>query len=277
MHTTQQLIIPDLDWEIDKASQLAEMGKPFDLRALQMLSLRWSFHLAEACLGWIWRQWLKGVSHEVIRSQVCPFVERGLRMRHESRDYEKLPHHDLLLLHCALLGSDWQQVGMVAEAIADSAGDKGEKPFDVGGLYAAAVGEQYAAAWCGVLKHTILGNEVKARQEYDLVWKSRRDLEFTAAPKAMAAAWLKKDWKSFVNQQRKDFDRLWVKARKNAWSVKSQSPTQIVVTTRGYRIGHMWCWSHCGLALLAARQGIEVATDSFWFPTHALANREVKL
>jgi len=273
MHSTQRLILPDLDWEADLAAQLAEFGTPFELRTLQKMGLRWSFHLAEFCLGWIWRQWLKGTSDEVIANQVRPFVERGLQMRRECRDYEKLPHHDLLLLHCALLGSDAQQVGIVAEAMADSAGDKGQKPFDVGGLYAVAVGEQYAAAWCGMLKHTILGNETKAREEYELIWKLRRDLEFTAAPKALATAWFKKDWKAFVNQLQKDFDKLWIRARKHAWSVKSESPTEVVVTTRGYRIGHMWCWSHCGLALLASRQGVVVATDPLWFPSHALPNR----
>src|SRR6186713_2688791 len=49
MHTAQHLRIPDLDWEADKAAQLAEFGRPFDLRALQKCGLRWSFHLAESC------------------------------------------------------------------------------------------------------------------------------------------------------------------------------------------------------------------------------------
>ena len=37
-----------------------------------------------------------------------------------------------------------------------------------------------------------------------------------------------------------------------------------------YNVQQLWCWAHCGLALLAYRAGAEVATDPFWFPSHAL-------
>jgi hypothetical protein len=37
-----------------------------------------------------------------------------------------------------------------------------------------------------------------------------------------------------------------------------------------HSLPQLWCWAHCGMALLAHRQGIEVATDPFWFPLHAL-------
>jgi hypothetical protein len=35
-------------------------------------------------------------------------------------------------------------------------------------------------------------------------------------------------------------------------------------------IDQEWCWNNCGMAMLACRQGAEVATDPFWFPSHAL-------
>jgi hypothetical protein len=158
----------------------------------------------------------------------------------------------------------------VVHSISDSSGDKGATPIDIGGLYAVAVGELYAAAWCGFLKYSILGDASKARREYDLIWTAHRDQQLVAAPKALTAAWLKNDPKSFVKQQQKDFERLWARSRKHAWSVKSETEEEIVITANGYDVGHMWCWSHIGLALLAHRKGWEVATDPFFFPASAL-------
>lgn len=278
MPTTQQLKVLDLEWEAKKAATLAELGKPFDeshRHGLLDSGLRWAFHYADWCLGWIWRQWLMGTPHEVIREQVGPFVERGLRLRREAHDYEKLPHHDLLLLHCAIFASDAAQLSEVVETVSDVAGDKGTRPADVGSQFSLSCGEFYAAAWCGMMKNAILGDAVKAAEQYAMIWKAKRDQEFVAAPKALTNAWLKQDWRAFINHQKKDFERLWTRARRHQWSVKSETPSEVVVTTRGYRISHMWCWSHCGMALLAHRKGVEVATDPLWFPPHALGGSPV--
>jgi hypothetical protein len=273
MQTTKQLGLLDLEERARQHSVLAELGKPFnesDRIGLCKCGLRWALHMAEHALGWIWHQWLLGTPHADIKTRVALFVTRGLELRRQSQCYEKLPHHDLLLLHCAIFASDESQLMDVVRAIGDASGDKGETPMDVGGLYAVAVGELYAAAWCGMMKYSILGNEVKATEQYNLIWKAKRDLEFVAAPKALATAWFKRDWNAFIKQQEKDFDRYWNRARKHSWSVKSEDSREIVATTRGYEIGHMWCWSHCGMALLAHRNGIKVATDPLWFPRHAL-------
>jgi hypothetical protein len=271
--TAPRLNVIDLEQQAGIHATLSEFGRPFDQRhriGLCSSGLRYACSYAEHCLGWIWHQWLMGTPHESIREQVALFVERGLHLRKEARSYEKLPHHDLLLLHCAIFASDLRQLNEVVGTIADASGDKGERPFDVGGLYAVAVGELYAAAWCGMMKYSILGDATKATEQFNIIWEAQRDQEFIAAPKALAAAWLKKDWKAFVRHQQKDFERLWTRARKHGLGVKSENSREIVVATSNYRIGHMWCWSHCGLALLAHRQGIEVATDPLWFPPHAL-------
>ena len=80
-------------------------------------------------------------------------MERGLRLRNEARDYEKRPQHDLLLLHCAIFGSDDAQLNEVVGTVSDAAGDKGTRPADVGNQFSVSCGELYAAAWCGMLKH----------------------------------------------------------------------------------------------------------------------------
>jgi hypothetical protein len=247
---------------------LAELGRPCDESRdkLGLLGddLKYAAAYAEFCLGWIWRQWLLGAAKGTITKQVVPFIERGLELRKRSFGYYMLPQHDLLLLHCAIFASDDRQLERVVDAIADASGDKGEKPLNDG--------ELYAAAWCGMMKYWILGDEEKAMEQSNLIWGAYRDQQFFAAPKPLVTPWLKKDWKALVNRQQKDFDKLWKRARKDGWTVRSESSTEIVVRTNGYQIGHMWCWAHCGMALLANRQGAKVATDPLWFPSHALSD-----
>jgi hypothetical protein len=85
---------------------------------------------------------------------------------------------------------------------------------------------------------------------------------------------------AFVKCQQKDFEKLWNRARKDRWTVRSENSTEMVVTSERYQIEHQWCWAHCGMALLAHRQGAEVVTDPFWFPSVALedaaASRQTK-
>ena len=150
----------------------------------------------------------------------------------------------------------------MVEAVSDSSGENGERPSDDG--------ELYAAAWCGLIKYWILGDDQKAVAESDVIWGAYRDAQVFAAPKPLTIPWIKRDWKTFVERQKKDFEKLWSRARKDAWTVRSETTSEIVVRSDGYQIGHMWCWAHCGMALLAHRQGVEVATDPFWFPAHAL-------
>ena len=174
-----------------------------------------------------------------------------------------------MLLHCAIFASDDRQLEHVVETIADASGDKGDKPLDNG--------ELYAAAWSGMMKYWILGDEDKAIDQSNLIWSAKRDTQLFAAPKSLVIPWLKKDWKAFIHQQRMDFQKLWSRARKDAWTVLSENSTETVVRTNGYQIGHMWCWAHCGLAMLANRKGVEVATDPLWFPESALISKSVQL
>lgn len=268
------LVLINVDERVRQLFELAKLGKSFDEDdriGLCKAGLDWPYSYAKWALGWIWHQWLLKTSGDIIRREISIFVERGLEMRERAQSYLKLPHHDLLLLHCALFACDDNQLAKVVSAIGDSSGDKGAKPVDIGGG-AVATGEIYAAAWSGFLKHSLLGNSERAREEYHLIWTTKRDPQFIAAPKALPAAWVKKDWKAFVKQQQKDFDRLWATARKHNWSVKSENEHQVMVYTGGYKFGHMWCWSHIGLAIMAQRLGADVITDPLFFPANALTD-----
>jgi hypothetical protein len=248
-----------------KAEDGARFGVPIDkddLIYLKASGLKDAAYRAASCMGWVWRQWLLGSTKSVIAERVGPFVNRGLEYRERSQSYHLLAHHDLYLLHCAIFGSDNAQLKAVANQIADTSGDKGERPLDNG--------ELYAAAWCGMMKYWILGDMEKATEQSNLIWGAYREPGVSAASKPLVTPWLKKDWTAFKKAQQKDFEKLWNRARKDRWTIRSETPDEIVVTTERYQIQHQWCWAHCGMALLAHRQGIEVVTDPFWFPAAAL-------
>lgn len=252
-----------------KAEVQAEFDKPIDdsMRVgLLKSGLQASAHRASNCMGWIWRQWLLGASRKAISRKVEPFVSRCLELRDLCKSYHMLPFHDLFLLHCAIFAAEDTQLQLVAERVADAAGDKGEKPLDDG--------EIYAAAWCGMMKHWILGDDAKAAAQAALIWGAKRRHGVFAAAKPLVTPWLKRDWAAFAKAQRSDFDKLWQRIRKDGWTVKSETPAEVVVTTDRYQIQHQWCWAHCGMALLAHRQGANVVCDPFWFPSSAIEERE---
>jgi hypothetical protein len=241
-----------------KAESLAQFGMPIE----KGNSFQGAAHRASSCMGWIWRQWLLGSPRALLSRQVEAFVDRGLELREHSQCYDYLPRHDLFLLHCAIFASGDKQLQTVAEHIADADGDKGQKPLDNG--------ELYAAAWCGMMKYWILGDERKAVQQSDLVWGAYRERGVSTSSKPLVLPWLRRDWKAFAKYQQKDFEKLWNRARKDCWTIKSENSTEVIVTTERYQIEHQWCWAHCGMALLAHRRGAAVVTDSFWFPPSAI-------
>ncbi len=252
-----------------KAEGQAQFGKSIqesDLAFLAGNGLQDAAHRALNCMGWIWRQWLLGAEKHLLSRQVEPFVTRGLEFRDRTRSYDYLALHDLYLLHCAIFASSDSQLKTVAERLADGSGDKGSRPKDVGH------GELYVAAWCGMMKYWILGDDQRAIQHADLIWGAYRQSGVLAASKALVLPWLTRDWSAFRKSQQKDFDKLWNRARKDRWTVKAEDSTEVIVTTERYQIGHQWCWAHCGMALLAYRQGAEVLTDSFWFPPAAVGD-----
>jgi hypothetical protein len=253
-----------------KAENFAKFGKPLERADLVFLAgngLQDAAHRASSCMGWIWRQWLAGVAKEMLLERVGLFVDRGLQFREQSKSYDYLALHDLFLLHCAIFAASDARLKTVAKVVADASGDKGETPVDNG--------ELYAAAWCGMMKYWILEDADKAQQQAAIIWGAQRDKGVLAAPKPLVVPWLKKDWSAFVKAQQKDFEKLWQRARKDGWTVRAETATEAVVTTDRYQIEHHWCWAHCGMAVLAHRQGVEVATDAFWFPLAAIAKATI--
>jgi hypothetical protein len=235
-----------------KAGDLAEFEKPINESmkvGLLKSGLKGAAHRTSSCMGWIWRQWLLGVPKEALARCVGPFVERGLELRERSQSYDYLALHDLYLLHCAIFACSNTQLNTVAERIADASGDKGQKPLDNG--------ELYAAAWCGMMRYRILGDERRATHQSELIWEAYRDKGVFAAPKPLVLPWLKRDWKAFARCQQKDFEKLWNRARKDCWTVKSENSTEIVVTTERYQIEHQWCWVALrnGIAGTSSRRG----------------------
>lgn len=121
-----------------------------------------------------------------------------------------------------------------------------------------------------MLKYWILDDTEKVLRQSSIIWGAHRDKGVLAAPKALVTPWIKRDWEAFIKAQKNDFEKLWQRARKDGWTVKGETATEVVVTTERYQIEHQWCWAHCGMAMLAHRQGVTVATDAFWFPPSAI-------
>jgi hypothetical protein len=218
---------------------------------------------AHGCLRWIWTQWLAGAPATDIQSQVQAFVLRGMELRSLSSRSEWRGRHDLFFLHCAIFVSPEIQLKALAEQVVDASGFEGRSPEE-------RFGELHASAWSGMLKYAILGNPERAVEQANIAWKARQDNSFHTAAKSLVTPWLEQDWKAFAKAQEKDFRRLWGRLSKDP-TVMSQSGDNVAVNTLDISIPQIWCWAHCGLAILAHRQfGAKVATDPLWFPRRAL-------
>jgi len=259
-----KLGIDSLEWEAEKAATLAEFSKPlskFDLEVLRDDGFSAARGMGAHCMKWVWTQWLLAGEAELIRANVNAFVKKGLTMRSKSELFYMRPHADLYLMHCAIFGSNELQLEEVATRAVDASGIPGHVPKNNG--------ELYASAWSGLLKHWIFGNNTKATENAELIWEAYRHPSFAAATKSLVSPWLKGDWRGFLKAQRKDFEKLWARGRKDG-TVRSESCNEIRVTVQRYPLEQKWCWAHCALAMLAHRKGVDVVTDAFWFPSHAL-------
>jgi hypothetical protein len=171
------------------------------------------------------------------------------------------PRFDLLLLHCAIFAASEKQLKRVAGAVMDSRG--------VPGYEFKGDGDVYAAAWCGMLKHWLLGDKEMARSEFERVKGAYVHPAIRGASFELVRAWLDADWKKFNKLQQKDFQRLWTFVRKHRIVVTSGS-NSFKAKIDKISIGQNWCWAHCGLAVAAYRQGASVETHDFLFPAHSL-------
>jgi hypothetical protein len=259
-----KITVTDLEDSARTSEIMARFGDPITeatARTVIKVGLRDTACRAVGCMGWNWRQWLLGSLKQDISARVEPFVERSLQMREMTSSYVGVPLHDLYLLHCAIFGSTKEQLRKVAERIADASGDKGAKPVDES--------ELYAAAWSGMMKYWILGEQEKAIEQAEQIWGSYHDPANRGAAKTLVNPWLKRDWDAFTKKQQEDFEKRWKGARQ--FSKRSEDGSNIVVSARLRPFEQLWCWAHVGMALLAYRfHGAEVATDPFWFPSHAL-------
>ena len=275
------LTISNLANKVSDWGAMAQFGTHLDQTSLDYLK-RTGFGDGKTrsfgCLGWIWGQWLAKTPPADIRKLVEPFVERGMEMQSLSTKFEKRPLHDLLLLHCAIFACSDDHLKRLAERLVDSSGNKGywltkgaeldERAWSGIRYWPRDDGELYASAWVGMLKYSILGDQAKAASESEIIWKAKKDIAFKASTKQLVSPWLKGDWETFRKNQKKDLEKHWERARKHG--AAKGDDQQCEVNLSQFSVTQSWCWAHCGLALLARRQGVEVATDPFWFPPHAV-------
>jgi hypothetical protein len=213
-----------------------------------------------ACLEWIWSSWLNGVPTSELKPIIEKFVQRALSLMNTcSFEYQR-GLHDLYLLHCAIMASPDQQLAEVASAVVDF-NDSATGVDD---------GDRYTRAWTGVLKHRLLGDLREMELQAEAMSRAVKPINCRRPPKPMMEAWIKKDWSAFRKAQERSFKSLWSGMRKNRFVVSEQRETIEVKITRAGAITTSWCWADNGLALIAAREGIEISYDPLWLPIQSM-------
>jgi hypothetical protein len=253
--------IQDLDREMQIAEIMAAFDKPMSETARNFLQKTGLDYVrVVGCMKWLWLQWLSNGTKSFVCERVTAFVDDEIERLALSPLSHHRARHNLLLLQCAIFAAKGEQLLRLALQVVEASGFREFVPRNNG--------ELYTSAWCGIFKHWILGDFERAAQQADIVWGSYRPPWLKAASKPLATPWLKQDWRAFLKAQKADFDRLWTSGRKNG-IVGKETRAEIVVTV-DFPVEQLWCWAHCGMALLAHRKGVEIATDPFWFPPHAL-------
>jgi len=257
------LKIERLQESASTAEIMASFEKPLDkITKKFLLNDGLDYVRVVGCMKWLWFQWLLRGSPKAITERTTAFVAEEMKRMKFSPLFNHRPRHNVLLLQCAIYASPKDQLLSLAEQVVDSSGFKNYKPQNNG--------ELYESAWSGLFKYWILGDQRKALSEAETIWKPYLPPWLKGASKPLLSPWVHHDWNAFIQAQKKDFERLWSSGRKNGTVVK-ETPSETVVTVERYPVEQVWCWAHCGMALLAHRlRTVQVATDPFWFPAHAL-------
>ncbi len=246
-------------WELD--CRFGEILDEQDLEYLKHEGFADGGWRSECCIGWIWSQWLSGHCTAKLSGNISLNVRRGLDLRTYPHVFKDKPLHDLLLIVSASLGGTESDLKGVAECVMDGSGD--------GNLRASDINEVHLCAWTGMFKYWVLGERDRAFSEAEAIWKTRPHPSIKGAAASLVNPWLAGDWDAFRKRQRKDFSRLWAWAKKNKIVIEKKTK-RIVDFPRLVLVKERWCWAHCAMAMLAARQGVEVETDELWFPPTAL-------
>ncbi len=256
--------IRDLEARSNKWELNCRFGEPLEEGDIEFLKDRGFGDgglLSAWCIGWIWAQWLGGNCTSNLSENVSLALRRGLDMRTYPHVFRDKPLHDLLLIVCACLGGTKSDLLEVAECVMDTSGD--------GVLRASDINDVHLCAWTGMFKYWVLGDHEKAASEAEAIWKSRPHPSIKGAAASLVNPWLARDWNGFRKRQKKDFARLWAWGKKNKIVIEKKTK-RIIDFPRLVLVKERWCWAHCAMAMLAAREGIEVETDEFWFPPTAL-------
>lgn len=260
-----QLKIENLSTAIGNCEFMAQFERPLDKDTVEYLKER-GFRDAEVratgCLGWIWCQWLNSKKPCAIRACVETFVRRGMEAQDCTNLFYARPEHDLLLLHCAILGASKETLADLADRVIDASGYRKYTPSNDGDLY--------ACARVGMLKHWIRGDFGEAAKQAEICWRAYRHPSMPSVAKTLVVAWLEREWDQFAKHQFKDFERLWKRSKKDQILCSEAKQNTVVDLSRIKDIHQQWCWAHCAMAMLAYREGVVVETDEFWFPSVAL-------
>ncbi len=254
--------------DLEKISERWELscrfGESFDERRVKNLA-KFGFAdgaiRSERCIAWVWTQWIFGKTTSELSKKVSLSLHRGVGLREYPHVFNDKPLHDLLLIVSASLGGTESDLKEVAECVMDGSGD--------GNLRASDINEVHLCAWTGMFKYWVLGERDRAVSEAEAIWKTRPHPSIKGAAASLVNPWLAGDWDAFRKRQRKDFSRLWAWAKKNKIVIEKKTK-RIVDFPRLVLVKERWCWAHCAMAMLAARQGVEVETDELWFPPTAL-------
>lgn len=256
------LTVEHLERATGIAESMASFGKPLDdVNKQYLLNRGLDYVSVVGCLKWLWFQCLSKGSATKIRKTVTQFVEDEMERQKISPQFHHRARHDVLLIQCAAFASSTAQLKALAGQVVDASGFGKFKPRNDG--------ELYTSAWCGIFKYWILGEFKRANEQAEIAWGAYRPPWLKAGAKPLTIPWIKRDWDKFLVAQKKDFGRLWSSGRKNG-ALRKETTAETTVTVDRFPVEQVWCWAHCGMALLAYRTGVDVLTDPFWFPPHAL-------
>lgn len=252
--------------DLDMALKLGKELSFFDRKAVELFrpespeAFSNSRDTTIACLRWIWASWLSGAPTSELTPTIERFVARALSLVETCAFDQGRGLHDLYLLHCAAMASPKKQLVEVASAVVDfNEANPGLND-----------GDRFARAWTGILKHQLLGNFEKVQLQAEAMNRAAKPINCRRTPKPLLDAWIKRDWSAFKKAQERSFKALWDRMRKDRFVVSEHGETIEVKITRGGAITTSWCWADNGLALIAAREGIEISYDPLWLPTQSM-------
>ena len=211
----------------------------------------WAMGSLDATLSWIFYEWHRSHSLNLIRSTVGQVVDRVHEVNRLASNQGLRRLHDIFLLQAAILSG--------SKAIMREAAS-------LAGGYDGMIEHAYPWGLVELYKRAILDDDAGIKSAFELMMKSRPSPPYRMPLKSVVTDFVLKEQKKFAQTLQRVWTREWKLLEVRQRGVINRTDECIIVSLRERGANDLWPWPEVAFAKLAILRDWKIPNDCLWCP-----------